>query len=350
MSESNSESVFASHQEKWHGFDVYYTEDLKGTCLRYSCRVRHEGDHAFDVVGSVDVVDLASSQPEMPQRIQEFALARARAIIDLQSFQWGQTLQRSLHEPRGADNAEISQHEVRRKLLEVFNAIQHELPQSYTSQRVDVDGLCLELDISTDQYHSAVNYLLGKGWLQRWEHYQDSQNYRRLHITATGIDELETDRRQELVGEPTSKQPDFSFITDPDLRSIIERDYAEIPTCLEAGAWKAATVMSGSVMEALLLDALLTAEAKAKQSHKAPKDKRGKVIEDLARWTLNTMIEVAIDLQLLRRDPLGLTSHGVREYRNLIHPGAEIREAIVAEREEAMATRAALDLIIKQLT
>jgi hypothetical protein len=202
----------------------------------------------------------------------------------------------------------------------------------------------LELDISTDQYHSAVNYLLGKGWLQRWEHYQDSQNYRRLHITATGIDELERDRWQERVGEPTSKQPDFSFITDPDLRSIIERDYAEIPTCLTAGAWKAATVMCGSVMEALLLDALLTDQARARQSQHAPK-----YISDLGRWSLNTMIKVAVDLQILPSDTLGFMSHTVREYRNLIHPAVETRKRIAAEREEANAARAAVDLIVKQL-
>jgi len=65
------------------------------------------------------------------------------------------------------------------------------------------------------------------------------------------------------VSDVLADQPDLSSIGDPELRSIIDRDYQEIPRCLAAEAYKAATVMCGSVIEALLLDALLADDARA---------------------------------------------------------------------------------------
>jgi len=149
--------------------------------------------------------------------------------------------------------------------------------------------------------------------------------------------ELTTDR------DVLPDQPSFSSISDPELCSIIESDYQEIRRCLGAEAYKAATVMCGSVMEALLLDALLADEAKAKQSREAPRDK------DLGRWRLSCMIDVAVEMQILPTITSGFMSHAVREYRNLIHPALQIRKQITPEKQEANAAFAALDLIIKNL-
>ena len=197
MSESNSERVFASYQEKWHGFDIYYSEDLKGTCLRYSCRVKYEGDHAFDLDGSVDVVTLSTSRPATLRKkdaIRELSVSRARAIIDLRSFSRGETLERSLDGPRTSDNPEIPDDELRRTLLEGFYVIWRALPRSYNTAEggVDIDGLCMELNVSHNQYFSAIQYLLGKGCLQRLLPSRD--DYSQLLITQGGIDRYESFR------------------------------------------------------------------------------------------------------------------------------------------------------------
>ena len=352
MSGHDSESALAEYAEKWHGFDIYYTKQRKGHCLEYSCRVRRQGDHAFDLDGRVDLVSWASKQPGTAARydIRELALSRARAIIDLQSFAPGKTLHRPPEAPRSAENPQMSDQQLRRKLLQVFYLIRRALPRSFNTAegRVDTVGLCVELDISENQYVAAISYLLEKGCLKRFLDRLD--NYSQVFITQKGIDEYEAPRSPVDTAEAPPERPDFSFISNPDLCRIIERDYGEVPTCLDAPAYKAATVMCGSVMEALLLDALLRTEAKAKQSQNAPREKGGKVVEDLGRWSLNSMIEVAVDLDMIPKSTLGLTSHALREYRNLIHPAVEIREGIAAEREEAKAAKAALDLIIKQLT
>jgi hypothetical protein len=147
-----------------------------------------------------------------------------------------------------------------------------------------------------------------------------------------------------------TEQPEFSFIADPDLRSIMDRDYQEIQACLDAKAYKAAIVMCGSVMEALLLDALLQNEVSARQSTKAAKNKAGNTIKDLGRWPLSRMIDVAVELQILPTPYYGFMSDAVREHRNLIHPAVETRKQITPERTVANLARAALDVIIKNLT
>ena len=55
---------------------------------------------------------------------------------------------------------------------------------------------------------------------------------------------------------------DFDFITDERLRSALEADYAELQLCIDSAAWKAALVMSGSIVEALLVDYLITSGQK----------------------------------------------------------------------------------------
>lgn len=185
------------HQEKWHGFDIwYYDEDRpKDTCLRYGYRVRKQHKLAFDVDGRVDVV----TQSSVRQRYKDSTLSRVRAIIDLQSFEWGETFERSLDVPRTSDNAQISDDELRPTLLEVFYVIQRELSRSYARERVDIDGLCMELGISKHQYYSAINYLLGKGWLERSVVHEDE--YSHVFITVEGIDEYKSFEQAQPAAE-----------------------------------------------------------------------------------------------------------------------------------------------------
>ena len=171
---------------------------------------------------------------------------------------------------------------------------------------------------------------------------------REYSFTKKARDEYKLYVEPPTSSETLSEDPDFSFIANPELRSIIERDYQEIPRCLAAEAYKAGIVMCGSVMEALLLDALLADEPKAKQSAEALTDNGGKVPKDLGKWSLRSMIAVAQDLQILSKTVLGM-SDPIREYRNLIHPAVEMRKKIAAEREEARAAQTALDVIIKNL-
>lgn len=105
----------------------------------------------------------------------------------------------------------------------------------------------------------------------------------------------------------------FDFMYSPILRSIAERDCNEVRTLDADVTPKAVTVMLGSIVEAILLDALQADEQRARSANKAPRTR-------LARWHFNDMIEVAHELNIVADFAYAL-SHVLRGYRNLIHPG-----------------------------
>ena len=46
----------------------------------------------------------------------------------------------------------------------------------------------------------------------------------------------------------------FDFITHKDFRIALESDYQEMKVCLGGKAWKSVQVLSGSIVESLLVD------------------------------------------------------------------------------------------------
>lgn len=143
------------------------------------------------------------------------------------------------------------------------------------------------------------------------------------------------------IPRSTLIEKDFSFISSGDLRQICERDYEEIQRVQIAGAHKATVVMSGSLTEAVLLNALLSDEPKAKASSKSAS-------KPLEKWDLHELLEVAIDIGLVNPGASVLVK-AIKDYRNLIHPGKEVRSKFVVGAEEAAISRQFLDLVIRDL-
>ncbi len=54
----------------------------------------------------------------------------------------------------------------------------------------------------------------------------------------------------------------FNFISDEKFRNILLSDYTEIEVSYANKAWKAVVVLAGSVIEALLVDYLVSLESK----------------------------------------------------------------------------------------
>jgi hypothetical protein len=135
--------------------------------------------------------------------------------------------------------------------------------------------------------------------------------------------------RRALVKCPDEYPPpamtELPFINDPDLRDNIRRDLGATERALNNGEWKAATVLAGATIEALLhwrlqepLPGLAAAQVAA--ATLAANKKIRKPDNDIDNWTLQQFIEVAADLKLLEPD----TSSAARlaqNFRNLIHPG-----------------------------
>lgn len=136
-------------------------------------------------------------------------------------------------------------------------------------------------------------------------------------------------------------EKDFAFVSDDELRKICKRDYEEIQRVQIAKAHKATIVLCGSLTEALLLDSLQSDEAKVRASAKA-------ISRPLTTWDLHNLLEVAIDMGLINAGASVLVK-GIQDYRNLIHPGKEVRTKFHVGVEEAAISRQFLELIVRDL-
>jgi hypothetical protein len=119
------------------------------------------------------------------------------------------------------------------------------------------------------------------------------------------------------------------------------------------GEWKAATVLAGSSVEALLLwdlqnrrplaqvNAAVTTLVAGKVLHKQPPT-------DLEDWALHQYLEVSAQIPTIEPD----TAKEVRlakDFRNLIHPGRSQRLGTICDRGTSLACVAALEHVVRDL-
>ncbi len=119
--------------------------------------------------------------------------------------------------------------------------------------------------------------------------------------------------------------PDFlNLKIDPaSLGEILSARWHETQKCMDAEAYLASTILMGSMLEGMLLAVLSKYASEANQSPVAPKNSKSGKVKVLAEWSLSDMINVAHDLGWLRLH-VKKFSHSLREFRNLIHPYAQL--------------------------
>lgn len=130
--------------------------------------------------------------------------------------------------------------------------------------------------------------------------------------------------------------PRFDFISGPEFATSLTADQKEFESCLECGAWKAAVVLAGSIVEAVLVDYLLSLSYTGKGKPNALKMDLSEVISTCYKEKILT--EKAKDL-----------SSVIRQYRNLIHPGRAVRLEEAVGQPEARSAQALLDIIIAEV-
>jgi hypothetical protein len=149
---------------------------------------------------------------------------------------------------------------------------------------------------------------------------------------------------------PPSPTTELLFINDPRLRENIRRDLGAVNRALHNAEWKAANVLAGAVIEALLhwrlqesdFQALVTALVKSGTLKSNPDN-------DINRWELRHFIEVAEHLDLLKRDTCS-AARLAQNFRNLIHPGREARLVQTCNRGTAHSAVGTLEHVIEDLT
>jgi hypothetical protein len=152
---------------------------------------------------------------------------------------------------------------------------------------------------------------------------------------------------------PTPETTDLSFIPDLEFREGLRLDISTASQALANQEWKAATVLAGSVVEALLWWALQQETPTDLQQAITAAMAQGTLPQrppaDVDRWGLAQYITVAEQLKKITADTA--TQAGLaKDFRNLIHPGKAQRQAQACTRGTAMAALAAVEMVIECLT
>lgn len=134
--------------------------------------------------------------------------------------------------------------------------------------------------------------------------------------------------KKTLVKAPKSLSKITSVM--PDLGAIIQDRWLEAQKCQHAGAYLAAVVMMGSILEALLLARAQMSPADAYRATAAPKRRHGGQVP-LHEWTLNAFIDVSADLGWISLDRKRF-SHALRDSRNVVHPWYQVRSRVSFDR------------------
>ncbi len=150
------------------------------------------------------------------------------------------------------------------------------------------------------------------------------------------IDSVSLGRGREIVARLTGKPLQANTVIDEEflkrefqipniqklpvdlaVSEIIQDRLDEAQSCLSVGAHLSVIFQCGSVLEAVLLGAAQREPKKFNQSPASPKQD-GKV-KQFQEWNLSEFINVAYNIGLLKPH-VQKFSHGLREFRNYIHP------------------------------
>lgn len=129
---------------------------------------------------------------------------------------------------------------------------------------------------------------------------------------------------------------EFEFVGDHSFQSILKRDFKEVQKCIEVGANKAAIILSGSILETILTDYF---------SENLPPEKTK---DSILKLSLNSLLELAVQTHLISSSDNSLATV-LKTYRNLIHPGREVRSAEDVDNNTAKLAFSILELLLEKI-
>lgn len=128
----------------------------------------------------------------------------------------------------------------------------------------------------------------------------------------------------------------FEFIADQQYKNLLIRDFSELQTCVDSKASKSVLILSGSIIEAVLLEFF---------SHNLPE---GITKTKLLKMSLAELIIQAEKIELISSKSRELSTV-VKNYRNLIHPGREVRTNEKFDYETAIVSFSLVKIILKEV-
>lgn len=135
---------------------------------------------------------------------------------------------------------------------------------------------------------------------------------------------------------------------DSTATEVLSQRIEEIRKCLNARAPLAVIFLCGSTLEGILLGIARSRPKQFNQSAVTPKDPTGKP-KQFYDWTLSDFINVARDLDFVGED-VKKFSHALREFRNYIHPYAQMSSKFNPDEHTAKICWQVLQAAIVQLS
>ena len=142
------------------------------------------------------------------------------------------------------------------------------------------------------------------------------------------------------------KPPDeFGFVRESGLQQLLAADWQEAQTVYSVSAWKSCVILCGGILEGLLLDALGRDTQRAEEVYSSL---RKKSPPDLSRWDLSDVVDVSEEMSILSKGTIHL-GNALRLFRNLIHPGRQMREKVDVTEDEASIALSAVRICVREL-
>lgn len=115
---------------------------------------------------------------------------------------------------------------------------------------------------------------------------------------------------------------------------LIEQRLAEAAATFQAKAYLATIFLAGSVLEGVLLGAAQRDPKRFNQANSSPKMRDSGRVKQLPDWNLAELIDTACEVGLLKPD-VKKFSHGLRDFRNYIHPYLQMASGFTPDEHTA---------------
>ena len=129
----------------------------------------------------------------------------------------------------------------------------------------------------------------------------------------------------------------LDFLENKELKHLIIEDYSEAIRSLQSGNYKATILICGSIAEAIL-----TAVIEKENILGISKNRLYKLV-------LNDLINTAREFDLIEDKNIFSLIEPLRNYRNMIHPGVQLRKSVSADLPKAKIALESINLLINDL-
>jgi len=170
-----------------------------------------------------------------------------------------------------------------------------------------------------------------------------------------GVDDKTNSKNKGEISEEEFLKREFKSIALEKLEiewaviEIIKSRLIEIQKSLNNASSLSAIIMSGSVLEGVLLGVAQKNMREFNQSASSPKSKETGKVLPFQDWTLSNLIDVAHDVGLIGLD-VKKFSHALRDFRNYIHPYQQMHTNFSPDNDTAKISWQVLQAAISDLT